>query len=129
MNYVIQINNSPNFSSNGEIAYQFIKAAIAKNHRIRQVFFYREGIYHALKYALPPDDEWNMTRRWSELAEQYEIDLLVCISAAQRRGLLSRDEAQRQGKQDDDLAPGFKIGGLGQFMEAVIQADRLIEFG
>jgi len=113
----------------GLTAYQFILAALKTNHQIVRVFFYKEGIYHALKYASPPDDELQLTRKWSELAEQFDIDLVVCISAAQRRGLLCVDEAKRQGKQDDDVAAGFRIGGLGQLLEATLIADRFIEFG
>jgi tRNA 2-thiouridine synthesizing protein D len=54
---------------------------------------------------------------------------VVCISAAQRRGLLSDDEAKRQGKLDQDLADGFRISGLGQLIEAALVTDRFIEFG
>ena len=129
MKFAIQVNTSPCAANGGLTAYQFIQAALKMNHQIVRVFFYKEGIYHAFKYASPPDDEWQMTRKWSELAAQFDIDLLVCISAAQRRGLLCADEAKRQGKQDDDLAPGFRIGGLGQLLEATLAADRFIEFG
>ena len=94
-----------------------------------RVFFYHDGIYHALKYATPPDDELQFTAQWSELARQHQIDLVVCISAAQRRGLLCADEAKRQGKADDDLAEGFRISGLGQLVEATLESDRFIVFG
>jgi tRNA 2-thiouridine synthesizing protein D len=77
----------------------------------------------------PPDDELQLTKKWSVLAEEYNIDLVVCISAAQRRGLLSADEAIRQGKSDNDLAQGFRISGLGQLLEACLLADRFIVFG
>lgn len=129
MRYAIQVNASPYHSNTGYSAYRFIKAALAQGHEIFRVFFYHEGIYHALKHNTPPDDELHMTRLWSELAQQHSVDLLVCISAAQRRGLLSADEAQRQGKKDDDLAAGFRIGGLGQWLEALVEADRVIVFG
>jgi tRNA 2-thiouridine synthesizing protein D len=129
MRFAIQVNASPYQSNTGQNAYQFIKAVVAQGHEVFRVFFYHEGIYHAFKHTTPPDDELNLTLCWSELAKQYNIDLVVCISAAQRRGLLCTDEAQRQGKQDDDLATEFRIGGLGQWIEALIEADRVIVFG
>ena len=113
MRYAIQVNASPCQSNTGYSAYQFIKAALEQGHEIFRVFFYHEGIYHAFNHNTPPDDELQLTKLWSALAEQHSLDLLVCISAAQRRGLLSADEAARQGKHDDDLATGFRIGGLG----------------
>lgn len=36
---------------------------------------------------------------------------------------------KRQGKDASNIAPGFRISGLGQLIEAGIQADRLIVFG
>lgn len=129
MKYAIQINASPNDSNSGYTAYQFIKAALDKGHEVFRVFFYQEGVYHAFKYSIVPDDELQMTKKWTELAKEFSVDLVVCISAAQRRGLLFDDEAKRQGKLDQDLAEGFRISGLGQLMEASLLADRFIEFG
>lgn len=129
MKFAVQINASPYASNAGLDAYRFIQAALQAGHRIPRVFFYKDGIYHALRYSTPPDDEIQLTRDWSRLAEQHQIDLVVCISAAQRRGLLCADEAKRQGKQDNDLSTGFRIAGLGQWLEATLQADRCIVFG
>lgn len=129
MKYAIQINSSPYHSNAGYGAYRFIKTALAMQHQIFRVFFYQDGIYHALRYSSPPDDELQITALWSELAKEHDIDLVVCISAAQRRGLLHQDEARRQDKQDDDLAEGFRISGLGQLVEATLEADRFIVFG
>jgi tRNA 2-thiouridine synthesizing protein D len=35
----------------------------------------------------------------------------------------------RRGITDEILAPGFRISGLGQLVEAGIQCDRLVTFG
>lgn len=129
MKFAIQVNTSPYQSNAGYTAYQFISAALAQGHDVFRVFFYHDGVYHAFKYATPPDDELQFTAQWSELARRCRIDLVVCISAAQRRGLLCADEAGRQGKRDDDLADGFRISGLGQWVEATLEADRFIIFG
>ena len=129
MKFAIQVNTSPYQSNSGHTAYRFINAVLAQGHDVFRVFFYHDGVYHAFKHATPPDDEHQFAAQWSELARRYRIDLVVCISAAQRRGLLCADEADRQGKQDDDLAEGFRISGLGQLVEATLVADRFIVFG
>ena len=67
-----------------------------------------------------------MVYRWCELAEQHGLDMVVCVAAAQRRGILDADEAKRNGKDGDNIAPGFRISGLGQLIEAGIEADRLL---
>lgn len=129
MKFAIQINSSPYQAQAGETAYQFIRATLSMGHEVIRVFFYNDGIYHALRYVTPPDDECQITARWSDLARLHDIDLVVCISAAQRRGLLSPGEAKRQQKLDNDLAEGFRISGLGQLVEATLKADRFIVFG
>ena len=129
MRYAIQISASPYQSNTGQSAYQFITALLAQGHEVSVVFFYHEGIYHAFKHNTPPDDEINLTECWSTLAKDHQVDLMVCISSAQRRGLLAQDEAKRQGKHDDDLAPGFRIGGLGQWLDAIIGSERILKFG
>jgi tRNA 2-thiouridine synthesizing protein D len=128
MKFAIQVNTSPYQSNAGYTAYRFIIAALTQGHEVFRVFFYQEGVYQAFKYATPPDDELQFTAQWSELARRYQVDLVVCISAAQRRGLLCSDEAKRQGKMDVDLAEGFRISGLGQLVEATLEADRFIVF-
>lgn len=128
MKFALQINSSPYQSNAGYSAYQFIQAALSQGHEIFRVFFYYDGIYHAFKYSSPPDDELQLTSLWSALAENHQVDLVVCISAAQRRGLLCTDEAKRQGKLDQDLAQGFRISGLGQLVEATLLADRFLVF-
>ena len=128
LKYAIQINTSPYHSQAGENAYQFISAALAAGHEVFRVFFYFDGIYHALRFSAPPDDELQFTARWTELARRHSLDLVVCVSAAQRRGLLTGAEAQQRGKMHNDLAEGFRISGLGQLVEATLLADRFIVF-
>lgn len=129
MKYALQVNSSPCASHSGLDAYRFAEAAIQAGHEIIRIFFYKEGVYHAFRYNSPPDDELQLTALWSKLAATHGIDLVVCISAAQRRGLLAADEASLQGKSDNDLADGFRIAGLGLWVEASMQADRCLVFG
>ena len=129
MKYALQINSSPYASEAGYHGYLFAKTALAMGHDIIRIFFYQEGVYHAFRYASPPDDERHLSTLWSQLALEKQIDLVVCISSAQRRGLLHEDEAKRQQKQDDDVAKGFRISGLGQLVEATLIAERFMVFG
>lgn len=128
MKYAVQVNGGPYSGNAGLCAYRFILAALDAGHDVVRVFFYKDGVYHAFRFASPPEDELQLGRKWSELALDRGVDLAVCISAAQRRGLLCVDEARRQGKLDDDVAPGFRIAGLGQWLEAELLADRSLVF-
>lgn len=125
----ILVNEGPYTHEASDTAYQFVKAALAKGHEIFRVFFYHDGVNNASRLTVPPQDDRNIVKRWSELAEKHKLDLVVCIAAAQRRGLMDASEAKRNGKDADNIAPGFRISGLGQLIEAGIQADRLVVFG
>lgn len=125
----ILINEGPYTHAASDTAYQFVKAALAKGHEIYRVFFYHDGVNNGTRLTVPPQDDRNIVRRWSELAAQHKLDLVVCIAAAQRRGLMDPSEAKRNGKDADNIAPGFRISGLGQLIEAGIQSDRLVVFG
>lgn len=128
MKFTIQINSSPYHSPASHTAYQFAKTALRNGHQVLRIFFYHDGIYHAFKHSTPPGDEWQWSEHWSELAKLNGIDMVVCISAAQRRGLLCAEEMRRLSLNDENLAEGFRISGLGQLIEAVILADRFIIF-
>ncbi|MGD8643348.1 MAG: sulfurtransferase complex subunit TusD, partial [Chromatiales bacterium] len=118
MKFGILINEGPYTHEASDTAYQFCKAALAKGHEIFRVFFYHDGVNNGTRLTVPPQDDRNIQVQWSELAERHNLDLVVCIAAAQRRGILDENEAKRQGKDADNIAPGFRISGLGQLIEA-----------
>jgi tRNA 2-thiouridine synthesizing protein D len=129
MKFAILVNEGPYTHQASDSAYLFAKAALAKGHEIYRVFFYHDGVNNASRLTVPPQDDRHIVNRWSALAQGHGIDLVVCIAAAQRRGMLDENEAKRQGKDANNIAPGFRISGLGQLVEAGIQADRLVTFG
>jgi tRNA 2-thiouridine synthesizing protein D len=129
MKFAIQINEGPYQHEASDSAYQFTKAALDKGHEIFRVFFYHDGVNNATRLTTPPQDDRNVVNRWSDLATKHNLDLVVCVAAAQRRGIVDADEAKRNGKDATNLAPGFRISGLGQLIEAGIQSDRLVVFG
>ena len=129
MKFTIQVNEGPYQHQASDTAYQFAKAALEKGHEIFRVFFYHDGVNNATRLTTPPQDDRNVINRWSELAEKHNLDLVVCVAAAQRRGIADADESRRNGKDADNIAPGFRISGLGQLIEGGIQSDRLVVFG
>ena len=129
MKFSIQINEGPYQQQAADTAYQFAKAALAGGHEIFRVFFYHDGVNNATKLAVPPQDDRDLPKLWSELSKENDLDLVVCIAAAQRRGMMDVDEAKRQGFEDNNLIEGFRISGLGQLIEAGVESDRLVVFG
>ena len=129
LKFGVVVNEGPYTHQASDSALQFVKAALSKGHQIFRVFFYHDGVNNGTRFTVPPQDDRNLQKQWSELALMHHLDLVVCIAAAQRRGILDANEAKRQGKDADNIAPGFRISGLGQLIEAGIEADRLVVFG
>lgn len=129
MKFAIQINEGPYTHQASDTAYHFTKAALEKGHEIFRVFFYHDGVNNATRLTTPPQDDRNVVKRWGDLAEKHKLDLVVCIAAAQRRGIVDAEEAKRNSKDATNIDPRFRISGLGQLIEAGIQADRLVVFG
>jgi len=129
MKLSVLVNEGPYQHQSADSAIQFTKAALAKGHEIFRVFFYHDGVNNGTRFAVPPQDDRNITQEWTALAKEHNLDLVVCIAAAQRRGILDENEAKRQGKDGNNIAEGLRISGLGQLIEAGIQSDRLVIFG
>jgi tRNA 2-thiouridine synthesizing protein D len=129
MKLAILVNEGPYTHQAADSAYQFTKAALEKGHQVYRVFFYHDGVNNGTRLTTPPQDDRHIQKRWTDLAEKYGLDLVVCVAAAQRRGIVDAEEKKRHGKDADNIAPGFRISGLGQLIEAGVQADRLVTFG
>lgn len=129
MKFGILINEGPYTHQAADSAYHFCTAALAAGHEIYRIFFYHDGVNNGTRFTVPPQDDRNIQKRWTELATQHKLDLVICIAAAQRRGIMDADEAKRQNIEGNNLAPGFRISGLGQLIEAGIQSDRMMVFG
>ena len=118
MKFGIVVNEGPYQRQASDSAYLFCKAAIEKGHEVWRVFFYHDGVHNASKLTEPPQDDRHIVNRWSRLAEEHKVDLVVCVAAALRRGI-----------KEENLAKGFRISGLRQLVEAGIKSDRLVTFG
>lgn len=117
MNYVLTI-RSPVYGSQGAyLAYQVAETLLRKGHRISQIFFFQQGVNNANALVDPASDEVNLVEKWQKLATAHNVPLHLCISAAQRRGIV-----------EQNLAQGFILAGLGEFSQATLTADRLLTF-
>ncbi|MDO8735884.1 MAG: sulfurtransferase complex subunit TusD [Thermoleophilia bacterium] len=117
MKFGLLITEGPYQHEASDSAYQFAKAALAKGHEILRIFFYSDGVLNSTKLMDPQADDRHIQKQWTELSTSNNIDVIVCVAAAKRRGI-----------NDDVIADGFKIGGLGMLTELAIEADRLVEF-
>ena len=114
MRISLLVQGAPCSTSSTQSALAFARAALAAGHAIGRVFFYKDAVGLASAFAT---DEQEVREGWRALAADAGFELAVCVSAAARRGV-----------EEASVAPGFEIVGLGQLVEAMEVADRLVSF-
>ena len=124
MNYVLAV-KSPVYGKQGAfLAYQFAQALLEKGHAISQIFFFQDGVSNGNGLVYPANNEFNLTQAWQALSAQHHIPLHLCVAASQRRGVVDALTAKETDKTN--LAEGFEITGLGEFMAMALKADRVV---
>ena len=83
MKFAIQVNEGPYQHQTSDTAYQFTRAALVKGHEVVRVFFYHDGVNNGTRLTSPPQDDRNVVERWSKLASEFELDMVICVAAAQ----------------------------------------------
>lgn len=129
MQIALAVYGAPQSSQASHSALRFAQAAVAAGHEVSRVFFYQDGVLGATTLAAPPQDEHDPHEEWRKFAALSGAELVVCVASALRRGILDETEATRYEKTGASLGPPFAISGLGQLIDAAIEADRLVTFG
>lgn len=119
---------APPSAQSSDSAYRFAQALLTQGHQLYRVFFYHDAVYQGSDLVVTPRDELNKTVRWQQLAQQYDIDLVVCIAAGLQRGIIDKRESERYEKNGYNVADHFELSGLGQLVDAMVFSDRLLTF-
>jgi len=129
MKFTLLIQSAPIDSQSSATALRFARALLAKGHEIERIFFYRSGVQSANRLALAPQDETNLPLEWQSFISENQLDAVVCIAAAIRRGIVNAAETARYGVEGDNLIEAAELSGLGQLVAACAASDRVITFG
>jgi tRNA 2-thiouridine synthesizing protein D len=127
--FALMVLGAPASSQCPQTALAFARAAIGAGHRILRVFFFHDGVHCASDLSIPPSELSAIAEQWSEFALRQNIDLVVCVASALKRGIIDAEESRRYGKSNGNLYRGFALSGLGQWIDACINADRAVTFG
>ena len=88
------------------------------------VVLWQDGVSNGNGLVYPANDEFNLTQAWQAFSTQHRIPLHLCVAASQRRGVVDALTAKETDKTN--LAEGFEITGLGEFMAMALKADRVV---
>jgi tRNA 2-thiouridine synthesizing protein D len=129
MKFTLVITGAPYATQAPLSAWRFAKAALENGHQVYRVFLHGDGVLCATRLAAPAQDEQDIHSLWQELATQHQLDIVVCIASALKRGILNAEESIRYNKEHYNLAPAMELSGLGQLIDAIHHSDRVITFG
>lgn len=119
----------PAFGSEHSLrALKFAQAVIDEGHTILGVFFYQDGVLNANQLISPATDELNLHIAWKLFAKKNNISLHICVSAAQRRGILDQILSEQSGLTQFNSDESFAMSGLGQLGELLLTATRVVQF-
>lgn len=128
MNFNILVTGGVYSTQSGYSALQFCSAAVAAGHTISQVFFYQDGVTQGSSLLVPLADEYDANEHWARFSQETGAELVVCVSAGERRGVLNAEQAAEFAKPANNLHPAFRVEGLGTLHEASIGSDRMVTF-
>ncbi|WP_028025937.1 sulfurtransferase complex subunit TusD [Enterovibrio calviensis] len=128
LNYVIVVSAPVYGRQSSMTAYRFAEALVAQGHTLSKVFFYQDGVSNASSLTVPANDEFDLVSAWQALAKAHDVELETCVAAALRRGQIGEDEAKLHGLSSSNMAAGFSQAGLGALSEALLTADRVVQF-
>jgi tRNA 2-thiouridine synthesizing protein D len=129
MIFSLVIYTSQTAGQSEQSALRFARNALQQGHTIHRIFFYGNSVTNISNLKITPRDEIDINDQWLEITKNTETDLVVCIAAAVKRGILDQQEAKRHQKSAANLKEGFCLSGLGQLADAIIHSDRVITFG
>ncbi|WP_100657286.1 sulfurtransferase complex subunit TusD [Alteromonas flava] len=109
-------------------AINTLTGLIATGCTVESVFFYASGVLNANSLINPPVDEFNPHSAWSMFSQQHQVPLLVCVSAAEKRGVIDAALAEQNAQSAHNLIAPFEQVGLGEFFTRLHNVDQLIQY-
>jgi len=117
--FVILITASAQNSQSHLTAIKYINRLIERDESISCIFFYQDAIDVANTFNQPPSDEPELLKAWKEFTNTSKLELMSCVAASFRRGVIDKDEATNRKIDSANLSEHFSIAGLGQLSAAL----------
>lgn len=128
MRYTLLVSASPAAGRGGLAALRFARALLAREHQLALVFFLDEGSHSGNRATVTPDDETDLLAGWVGLQAGHGTELVLCVSSALRRGQQDATAAARH-EAEASVHEAFRLGGLGELVDALDSSDRVVTFG
>mgnify|MGYP000103138449 FL=1 len=126
--FTLLVTSAPYSSQSAYSAYRFAMAAVKQHHNINGVFFYQSGTLNGSALQQLSSDEFDLHNAWKQLANEHSVPLMVCVSAATKRGITNETDALEADDPHHSLATEFQSVGLGDLAQLLTNSDRMVQF-
>lgn len=123
---LLVVTSSPH-SRQGKEALQTAKTLLAQGASLL-VFFYGDGAYTANRLMWQTADVESVSHGWCILAQEYRLDLPVCVSTALARGICDDVNAKRHHLDGENLLSPFRLVGLSELALHLNDNTKLMQF-
>lgn len=122
MKFSIAVYSSPEDGSTARSALQFTQELLNQGHELYRLFFFNNGVMNCAA------SQNICTHDWQTIIETHNLEAIVCMTSAQKRGLRQADKNEGQ-LNETSIHPTFRPGGIAQLIDATVQSDRVVSFG
>lgn len=129
MKFSIVIYAAPYSSEAAATALRFTSCLLEQGHEIYRLFFFGDGVHNANRLTVVAQDDQNIQEEWDKLIKTNELDSVICVSSAIKRGIINETESSRYELNAVSAHDSSDISGLGQLIDAAINSDRVVNFG
>ena len=125
----IMVLGSPYANTSTQTALHFAESVLATGNTIERLFFYHDAVYTSTSLSIASQDEINLPQAWCDFINKNQLEAIVCIASGLKRGIIDTQESKRYEKDQHSLNANYELSGLGQWIEAVQNANQQIVFG
>ena len=127
--FSVLVTKPPYDSEHALKALRYCENLLQSGQIVDHVFFYQGGVNNANSLISPPSDEINLYQGWVDLLARYpSLKLLVCVTAATKRGLVNQQYANELGISQFTVQEPFAQAGLGDFFTRLHDCKQLVQF-
>ena len=110
-------------------AIDYINHAIKAGVNVVGVFFYQDGVLNASANIAIANDEYQTHKHWQKLNTEHGVNLHVCITACEKRGLSDDiDDTVNTEVTQSNISQYFTVSGLGELVELTAKSKRMVQF-
>jgi len=129
LNKLAVVVTTPPYSNLTVTAIEYIETALQLGINVVGVFFYQDGVLHANKNISIASDEYQSLKHWKALHQKYNVPLYMCITAAEKRGVISDSAIESPSEENITITNEiFIVSGLGELVSLVDKSTRTVQF-